>query len=160
MVECNGVVNPYNPRQGLKGCNAQELNDVVKNLRANGNRLTGEDGGRVIDILSNNLKTLQDLGSDGECGLINHGMGQLCYLFLSVYVWGDYKLKTLQDLGSDGECGLINHGMGQLCYLFLSVYVWGDYKFVCQCQISYNYDDETNPIYYGTVDLYNNGDPR
>ena len=123
MVECNGVVNPYNPRQGLKGCNAQELNDVVKNLRANGNRLTGEDGGRVIDILSNNLKTLQDLGSDGECGLINHGMGQLCYLFLSVYVWGDYK-------------------------------------FVCQCQISYNYDDETNPIYYGTVDLYNNSDPR
>tara|TARA_R110000796_G_scaffold240752_1_gene361940 strand:- start:21 stop:308 length:288 start_codon:yes stop_codon:yes gene_type:complete len=93
----------------------EELNDVVKTLRANGDRLTGEDGGRVIDILSINLKPLKGV-----------------------------------------ECGLINHGMGQLNYLCVFVYVWGDYKFVVQNQVS----GETNPIWYGTVDLYNNGDPR
>ena len=108
MVECNGGINP---------CNPQELNDVVKTLKANGNRITGKDGGRVIDILAKNLRSVDDIGSYGECGLI--------------------KVKD------------------QPCYLFLSVYDWGDYKIVCQCQMSHNYDNETNPIYYGTVDLYN-----
>jgi|TARA_R110000824_G_scaffold50496_1_gene140968 hypothetical protein len=96
----------------------EELNDVVKTLRANGNRLTGEDGGMALSMLENHLK------------------------------------PTLYE-----EAGLVNYGMGQLCYLKLIVYVWGDYKFVVQEDIEKNVD-MGGTIYHGTVDLYNNGDPR
>tara|TARA_R100000664_G_C2687638_1_gene93044 strand:- start:365 stop:661 length:297 start_codon:yes stop_codon:yes gene_type:complete len=96
----------------------EEVKDVVEMLKANDNRLTGEDGGSALSTLQDNLKPMV------------------------------YK-----------PAGLIDHGMDQLCYLRLIVYVCGDYKFVVQ------EDVEKNPhvggtCYYGTVDLYTNGDPK
>ena len=96
----------------------KEVKDVVKMLKDNDNRLTGEDGGSALMVLEDNLEpTVYE-----EAGLINHGMGQLCYLKLIVYVCEDYKFVVQEDIEK-------NPHVGGTCY-------------------------------YGTVDLYNNGDPR
>ena len=50
----------------------EEMKEVVEKLRANGDRLTGEDGGVALMALSE-LKATHYEG----VGLINYGMGQL-----------------------------------------------------------------------------------
>ena len=90
----------------------EELNDVVKKLKANDNRLTGEDGGVALFTLrelaiSMELNEKRILYTD--VGLVNYGMGQLCKLVIQGYVWGDYKfvvqesITTVEDMGSSPD---------------------------------------------------------
>ena len=103
----------------------EDMKDVVKKLKANDNRLTGEDGGVA-------LMALQELAVSME-------LNEKRILYTDV--------------------GLVNYGMGQLCKLVVQGYVWGDYKFVVQESIEKD-PHSGGTIYYATVDLYNNGDPR
>ena len=76
----------------------EELNDVLEKLRANGDRLTGEDGGVALMALSE-LKATHYEG----VGLINYGMGQLCELVIQVYVWKEYKFVVQESIESNPD---------------------------------------------------------
>jgi len=82
----------------------RDLKDVVKNLRANGGRLTGLDGGVALFTLRECSPTLFVSG-----GKVHYGMGQVCNLDIHVYVWGDYKfvvqesITTVEDMGSSPD---------------------------------------------------------
>jgi|TARA_R110002124_G_scaffold112468_1_gene266575 hypothetical protein len=93
----------------------EELNDVVEKLRANGDRLTGEDGGVALMALSE-LKATHYEG----VGLINYGMGQLCELVIQVYVWKEYKFVVQESIESNPDAG------GTVYYATVDLYNNGD----------------------------------
>ena len=82
----------------------EDLKDVVKTLRDNGDRLTGLDGGVALFTLRECSPTLFVSG-----GKVNYGMGQVCDLEIHIYIWEDYKfvvqesITTVEDMGSSPD---------------------------------------------------------
>jgi len=101
----------------------EEMKEVVEKLKANDNRLTGEDGGVA-------LMTLQELAVSMELnekrilytdiGLVNYGMGQLCKLVIQGYIWGDYKFVVQESIEKDPHSG------GTIYYATVDLYNNGD----------------------------------
>ena len=92
-----------------------DLTDVVKTLRANGDRLTGEEGGIALMALLE-LKATHYEG----VGLINYGMGQLCELVIHTYVWKEYKFVVQESIESNPDAG------GTVYYATVDLYNNGD----------------------------------
>ena len=92
-----------------------DLAEVVKTLRANGDRLTGEDGGIALMALSE-LKAIRYEG----VGLINYGMGQLCELVIHTYVWKEYKFVVQESIEANPDAG------GTVYYATVDLYNNGD----------------------------------
>tara|TARA_R110000803_G_scaffold3576_5_gene12028 strand:+ start:34 stop:420 length:387 start_codon:yes stop_codon:yes gene_type:complete len=92
-----------------------DLAEVVKTLRANGDRLTGEDGGIALMALLE-LKATHYEG----VGLINYGMGQLCELVIHTYVWKEYKFVVQESIESNPDAG------GTVYYATVDLYNNGD----------------------------------
>ena len=92
-----------------------DLAEVVKTLRANGDRLTGEDGGIALMALSE-LKAIRY----ENVGVINYGMGQLCELVIHVYIWKEYKFVVQESIESNPDAG------GTVYYATVDLYNNGD----------------------------------
>jgi len=92
-----------------------DLADVVKTLRANGDRLTGEYGGIALMALSELTAIRYE-----NVGLINYGMGQLCELVLHVYVWKEYKFVVQESIEANPDAG------GTVYYATVDLYNNGD----------------------------------
>jgi len=92
-----------------------DLAEVVKTLRANGDRLTGEEGGialmALLELKATHYKNL---------GLINYGMGQLCELVIHTYVWKEYKFVVQESIESNPDAG------GTVYYATVDLYNNGD----------------------------------
>ena len=92
-----------------------DLAEVVKTLRANGDRLTGEDGGIALMALSE-LKAIRY----ENVGVINYGMGQLCELVIHVYIWKEYKFVVQESIEVNPD------GVGTVYYATVDLYNNGD----------------------------------
>jgi len=92
-----------------------DLADVVKTLRANGDRLTGEYGGIALMALSELTAIRYE-----NVGLINYGMGQLCELVIHVYVWKEYKFVVQESIEANPDAG------GTVYYATVDLYNNGD----------------------------------
>ena len=92
-----------------------DLAEVVKTLRANGDRLTGEDGGIALMALSE-LKAIRY----ENVGVINYGMGQLCELVIHVYIWKEYKFVVQESIEVNPD------GVGTVYYAAVDLYNNGD----------------------------------
>jgi len=101
-----------------------ELAEVVKTLKANNNRLTGEEGGMALMALSELDTTTRTKSTKANhyenLGLINYGMGQLCELVLHVYVWKEYKFVVQESIEANPDAG------GTVYYATVDLYNNGD----------------------------------
>lgn len=101
-----------------------ELAEVVKTLRANGDRLTGENGGIALMALSELDTTTRTNSTKANhyenLGLINYGMGQLCELVIHVYVWKEYKFVVQESIEANPDAG------GTVYYATVDLYNNGD----------------------------------
>jgi len=92
-----------------------DLTDVVKTLRANGDRLTGENGGIALMALSELTAIRYE-----NVGVINYGMGQLCELVIHVYIWKEYKFVVQESIEVNPD------GVGTVYYATVDLYNNGD----------------------------------
>ena len=92
-----------------------DLAEVVKTLRANGDRLTGENGGIALMALSELTAIRYE-----NVGVINYGMGQLCELVIHVYIWKEYKFVVQESIEANPDAG------GTVYYATVDLYNNGD----------------------------------